>query len=85
MSTQTVCAKVVKCHLLHLNDFLMTPQIASLRRDIATLVELFYFSPLCVFKCLLKLLAREDEKLHWLHLFGLSPLCVFKCFFKSLA
>ena len=41
------------------------------------------FSPLCVLKCLLKLLAWAEAKSHWLHLFGFSPLCVFKCFLKS--
>ena len=42
----------------------------------------FAFSPLCVLKCCLKLLACEDAKSHWLHLFGLSPPCIFKCLLK---
>ena len=41
-----------------------------------------FFSPLCVFKCLLKFPAREDAKLHWLYLFNFSPLCVIKCVLK---
>ena len=40
---------------------------------------LFDFSSPCVFKCVLKLPAREDAYPHWLHLFGFSPLCFFKC------
>ena len=32
------------------------------------------FCPLCVFKSLIKALAQEDAKSHWLHLFGLSPI-----------
>ena len=39
---------------------------------------LFYFSPQCVFKCVLKWPARDDLKLHWLHLIDFSPLCVFR-------
>ena len=45
-------------------------------------LHLFGFSPLCVFKCFLKLLASENAKSHWLHLFNFSPLCVFKCVLK---
>ena len=44
--------------------------------------HLFGFSPLCVFKCLLKFPACEDAKSHWLHLFDFSPLCFFKCLLK---
>ena len=44
---------------------------------------LFGFSPLCVFKSVLNLSAREDAycivTLHWLQLFDFSPLCIFKC------
>ena len=43
----------------------------------------FDFSPLCVFKCCLKLPDSEKAYSHWLHLYDLSPLCAFKCFFKS--
>ena len=32
-------------------------------------MHLFDFSPLCVFKRLLRLLARENAESHWLHLF----------------
>ena len=39
-------------------------------------------SPLCVFKCILKLPACKDVKSHWLHLCYLSSLCVFICLFK---
>ena len=38
---------------------------------------------LCVIKSILKLLAREDAKSHWLHLYDFSPLCVFTCVLKS--
>ena len=40
------------------------------------------FPLLCVFKCVLKLLASDDAYSHWLHLFDFSPLCVFKCLLK---
>ena len=63
----------------------MTPQIAFPRISKVTFIALFYFSPLCVFKCLLKFSAREEAKSHWLHLFGFSPLCVFKWVLKWLA
>ena len=46
--------------------------------------SLFDFSPVCFFMCVLKLLARDDAKSHWLHLFDFSPLCVFKCLLKLL-
>ena len=72
----------------------MCPQMSCLRRGKLTLVAfvwlfptvhfqmrlvtLFYFSPLCVFKCALKLLAQEDVYSHWLHLVVvLSPLRYF--------
>ena len=42
-------------------------------------LHLFDFSPLCVFKCFLKVTAWIDAKSHWLHLFEFSPLCVLKC------
>ena len=45
---------------------------------------LFDLSPLCVFKCFLKLPASEDVKSHWLHLFGVSPMCFFICVLKLL-
>ena len=43
-----------------------------------------------VFKCLLKMLAPQKAKSHWLHLFTFyllefSPPCVLKCFLKALA
>ena len=40
-------------------------------------LHLFDLSPLCVFKCLLKLYAFEDAMSHWLHLFSFSPMCLF--------
>ena len=40
---------------------------------------LFDFSPLCVFKCLLKLPAWTDAKSRCLQFFNFSPLCIFKC------
>ena len=48
-------------------------------------LHLFVFSPLCVFKCVLKTLAEEDAKSHWLHLFDFSPVCIFKCVLKMSA
>ena len=62
--------------------FQMCPQIAWIRWCIVTLVAFVWFFPLCVFKCVLKLLTWES---HWLHWFGFSPLCVFKWPFKALA
>ena len=35
------------------------------------------------FNCLLKLSARTEAKLHWLHLYAFSPKGVFRCFLKS--
>ena len=40
--------------------FQMFPQIACMRGCIVTWLHLFAFSPLCVFKCILKLFAREE-------------------------
>ena len=64
---------------------IMSPQNASPRRG-SHIGCMFYLSAsfitLCVFKCLLKLLAWKDTNSHWLHLFDFSPLCVLKCFFK---
>ena len=48
-------------------------------------LHLFDFSPLCVCKCLLKVLALIDVKSHCSHLFSFSPPCVFKCVLKLLA
>ena len=62
--------------------FQMCPQIAWIRWCIVTLVAFVWFFPLCVFKCVLKLLTWES---HWLHWFGFSPLCVLKWSFKALA
>ena len=45
-------------------------------------LHLFDFSPLRVFKCILKVLAREDAKSHWLHLLDFSLLWFFKCVLK---
>ena len=41
------------------------------------------FSPLYIFKCVLKLPGWEEIKSHWLYLFDLSLLCVFKCLLIS--
>ena len=46
--------------------------------------HLFFFSPVCVFKCFLKLPASDDAYSHWLHLFDCSPLCLFKLALKLL-
>ena len=46
-------------------------------------LNLFDFSPLCFFKCVLKSPAPEEALSHWQHLFDFSPLCVFKCYLKS--
>ena len=36
----------------------------------------FGFSPLCLFKCLVKLFAWKDARSHSLQLFGFSPVCL---------
>ena len=48
-------------------------------------LQLFHFSLLCVFICVLKPLAQKDVYSHWLHLLVFSPLCMFKWFLKALA
>ena len=53
--------------------FQMCPQNACIKWFNVTLVDL---SPLCVIKCLLKALAWEDVKSHWLHFFTFLH-CVF--------
>ena len=58
--------------------FQVVPQVACSKGCIITLVASIDFSPLCDFKCVLKLAGQVDAKLHWLHLFDLSPLCLFK-------
>ena len=35
-------------------------------------IAFFYFSPLCTFKCILKLPARKEALLHWLHFLHLG-------------
>ena len=59
-------------------------QMACSRRGLGDIgcICSFDFSRLCVFKCVLKLLAWDDAKSHWLHLFDFSPLCVFRCALK---
>ena len=47
-------------------------------------VDLFDFSPVWIFKCLLKALAWEDAKSHRLHLFDFSPECFIKCILNAL-
>ena len=47
------------------------------RRAPLSRLHLLDFSPMCVFKCLLKSPAQEDAKSHWLHLSDFSLL--FKC------
>ena len=59
----------------------MFHQAVCLKGRIFTL-HLFDFSLLCIIKRLLKLLALEDTKSHWLHLFDSSLLCLFKCSLK---
>ena len=63
----------------------MSRQIVCLRWCKVILVAFVWFSPVCVFKCLVKLSVLDDAKSHWLHLFGFSPLWVFKCLLNSLA
>ena len=64
----------------------MCPQRACFKRCIVTLVlHLFGFSPVYVFKCVLKLPSQEDALSHCLHLFDFSLLCVIKCVLKALA
>ena len=40
------------------------------------------FSPLCVFRCILRTSSQEDAQSRWLHFLTFSPLCVFECLFK---
>ena len=47
-------------------------------------LHLFDLSPLCVFKCSLKLPVWKDSKVHWLHLFDFSPLWVLRCWLEEL-
>ena len=54
--------------------------ILTLNRSLPWLVLIFKmvmldFSPLCVFKCVLKLPAWKDAKWHRLHLLDFSPMC----------
>ena len=77
----------------------MCPRIACPRRGIVTLVAFVWLSPVCVFKCALKLFAREDAKSHRLHFckghshigcivrFQMSPqmACIRRCIFTLLA
>ena len=44
--------------------------------------NLFDCTPLCVFKCALKLYILKNELSQWLHLFDFLPQCVFKCLLK---
>ena len=44
--------------------FHMGPQIDCLIRRIATLVALFDFSPLCIFKYVASIVAQDDAKPH---------------------
>ena len=68
--------------------FQMLPQNVSFDwcKVVLVALVLFYFSPLCVFKfllkCFLKLSAWIDVKSHWSQLFDLSSLCLFKCLHK---
>ena len=55
---------------------------AKMRGCKVTLLAFVQLSPLCVFKCILKVSAWEEAKSHCLHLFGFSPLCIFKCDLK---
>ena len=41
------------------------------------------FSPLCVFKCLLKVPAREEAYLHWLHFIS-QPIVIMEIFADSI-
>ena len=51
-------------------DFQMILQGTCVKRS--HWLHLFDFSPLCVFKCVLKCSLREEAKSHWLHLFNFS-------------
>ena len=44
---------------------------------------MFDLSPLCVFKCVLKLPVWKDSKVHWLHLFHFSPLWVLRAWMRT--
>ena len=41
-------------------------------------LHLFDFSPLCIFRCVLKSPDQEDLTIDWLHSFGFFPMRVFK-------
>ena len=83
------------CLIFSTVGFQMCPQIACLRRYIITLVAFVWFSPFCVFLCLLILPMCEDAKLHrfsqiaciftGIILFYIPPLCIFNCFVKLYA
>merc|ERR1711989_290820 len=45
-------------------------------------LHLLDFSALCIFKCVLKWLSRENAKSHRLHLFHFCPLCILKSLLK---
>ena len=47
-----------------------------------TMIHLFDFSPLWVFKCFLRFSAWANSKTYWVHLFGFSPLCTNKRFLR---
>ena len=49
--------------------FQMSPKVAFPNGCIVALVAFFYFSPLCIFKCLLKSPFWTEAWSHWLHLF----------------
>ena len=61
----------------------MFTQITSIWTGKVALIAFFHFSPLCIFKCLLKLFTRIEVKSHSLHLFDFSPMCDFKCLLKQ--
>ena len=71
--------------LVHIHQFSLSTGHGSTGRtnyESTPELHLLDFSPLCIFKCLLKWLAQGDLKSHWWHLFTYSPQCIFKCFLK---
>ena len=85
MSPQ-ITVEEASSHWLHLFDFCpicVSNVPSNSSYEISRRIScIFYFSSLCVFKCVPKLSAHEDTLSYWLYLFDFSPLCVFICLLK---
>ena len=64
MHIHIVCTCLAFLHCVFSN-------VSSNHLPVSMHIHTGYISPLCLFKCLLKLLTCEDAKSHWLHLFDL--------------